>query len=97
MRAINEGHVYRFFQKPWDDENLRLDIRLALSNRKLKSENKRLTAEVSRQAGIIQGLEQKYPGIGQVERTSSGAIVIDADMDVKHSKTGEIILDDNDF
>ncbi|NOZ01023.1 MAG: response regulator [Deltaproteobacteria bacterium] len=98
MRAINEGQVYRFFQKPWDDENLRLDIRLALAHRRLKSENERLTVEVNRQAGIIQGLEKKYPGIGDVHRTETGAIVIDDDdMEVQHSKTGEIIIDDKDF
>ncbi|MBL6974201.1 MAG: response regulator [Deltaproteobacteria bacterium] len=98
MKAINEGEVYRFFQKPWDDENLRLDVRLALSHRKLETENVRLSNEVDKQAGIINRLEKDHPGIGSVERTSTGAIVIDDDeLDVKHSKTGEIILDDKDF
>jgi response regulator RpfG family c-di-GMP phosphodiesterase len=30
VEAINKGRVYKFFTKPWDDVQLKIDIRLAL-------------------------------------------------------------------
>ena len=32
-RAINEGSVHRFFQKPWDDEKLRAALEILLRSR----------------------------------------------------------------
>lgn len=77
LRAINEGEVYRFFTKPWDDETLRLDVRLALESRRLRDENARLSEEVDRQAAILQDLEARYPGISSVRRSETGAVIID--------------------
>jgi len=96
-RAINEGEVYRFFNKPWDDEALRLDIRLALSHRRLEKENAQLSDEVQRQSGIIKSLEKEHPGIGRVERNQTGAIVIDDDLEVEHTDDGRIVIDDKDL
>ncbi len=77
LRAINEGEVYRFFTKPWDDETLRLDVRLAVENRRLRDENERLNREVDRQAAILADLERRYPGISSVRRSETGAVIID--------------------
>lgn len=77
IRAINEGEVYRFFTKPWDDETLRLDVRLAIEARRLREENERLMKEVDRQAAILRELESRYPGISTVKRTETGAVIID--------------------
>lgn len=77
LRAINEGEVYRFFTKPWDDETLRLDVRLAVENRRLRDENERLNREVDRQAAILEDLERRYPGISSVRRSETGAVIID--------------------
>ena len=48
MGAVNEGAVYKFITKPWNDEDLRLTVSLALQqymlikeNRKLKEVNKK--------------------------------------------------------
>jgi DNA-binding NtrC family response regulator len=32
MAAINKGHVFRFIQKPWDDEDLKNQVRAALAH-----------------------------------------------------------------
>ncbi len=77
LRAINEGEVYRFFTKPWDDDTLRLDVRLALEQRRLRDENERLTREVDRQAALLKDLEARYPGITYVRRSETGAVIID--------------------
>lgn len=77
LRAINEGEVYRFFTKPWDDETLRLDVRLAIEARRLRADNERLNQEVDRQAAVLKDLESRYPGITTVKRSEMGAVIID--------------------
>ncbi len=37
--AINEGHVYKFIAKPWDDQELLITIKRALEQYDLKREN----------------------------------------------------------
>lgn len=49
MGAINEGAVYKFITKPWNDDDLRLTISLALEQYDLLKENKTLR-EKNRQA-----------------------------------------------
>ncbi len=41
--AINEGAVYKFLTKPWDDEQLRANIAEAFRHKALLDENRRLT------------------------------------------------------
>jgi DNA-binding NtrC family response regulator len=33
MEAINKGHVFRFIQKPWDDDDLKAQVKAALEHR----------------------------------------------------------------
>lgn len=40
--AINEGAIYKFLTKPWDDEQLRANIAEAFTLRELGEENRRL-------------------------------------------------------
>ncbi|OIQ87427.1 cyclic di-GMP phosphodiesterase Gmr [mine drainage metagenome] len=44
--AINEGAIYKFLTKPWEDEQLREHIREAFQHYELKQENIRLTSEI---------------------------------------------------
>lgn len=44
--AINEGAVYKFLTKPWDDEHLRANIAEAFRQRALETENQRLHDEL---------------------------------------------------
>lgn len=46
--AINEGHLYKFFLKPWNDQNLKLEIRQAMEQYDLMQDNKRLHDQVFR-------------------------------------------------
>ena len=45
-QAINEGGIYRYVTKPWDDEDLKQVVRDALGRLELESENRRLTEEL---------------------------------------------------
>jgi response regulator RpfG family c-di-GMP phosphodiesterase len=44
--AINEGAIYKFLTKPWDDEQLRENIREAFQRYEMEQENLRLTFEL---------------------------------------------------
>ncbi|GAA4428754.1 EAL domain-containing protein [Acidovorax lacteus] len=44
--AINEGAIYRFLTKPWDDEHLREHVQEAFRQKGMADENKRLAGEV---------------------------------------------------
>ncbi len=44
--SINNGYVYKFFLKPWNDENLKLEINKALEHYDLMIANKKLHAQV---------------------------------------------------
>ena len=45
--AINEGAVYKFLTKPWDDDLLRAHIREAFQRYELRAENERLAQELA--------------------------------------------------
>ena len=44
--AINEGSIYKFLTKPWDDEQLRANIAEAFHYKKLGDENERLKLDL---------------------------------------------------
>ncbi|TAN42299.1 MAG: response regulator [Nitrospirae bacterium] len=77
MRAINEGEIYRFFTKPWDDINLLFAVKDALEKYDLEEENRRLLKTVKRQTIEIKSLEKQFPGISEVRRDEKGNIIVD--------------------
>lgn len=44
--AVNEGFIYKFLFKPWDDEQLRINIRTAFQHYELERENLRLNQQL---------------------------------------------------
>ncbi|MGH7162388.1 MAG: response regulator [Planctomycetota bacterium] len=46
VNALNEGEIYRFLQKPWNDEDLLHNLRKALEHHRLGRENRRLAQEL---------------------------------------------------
>lgn len=63
VAAINEGGIYRYISKPWDDNEILLVVREALERQRLIAENERLTALTQQQNETLKalnaGLEQK--------------------------------------
>jgi len=47
--SINKGNIYKFFLKPWNDQNLKLEITKALEQYDLIQSNKRLHEKVLKQ------------------------------------------------
>jgi len=77
VRAINEGEIYRFFTKPWDDQDLRISIQIAAEQLKLQRRNLELLNELNKTKSYVEKLEQQYPGISKIKRDEEGRIIID--------------------
>jgi two-component system, probable response regulator PhcQ len=75
--AINDAEIYRFLTKPWDDDDLRLTLRNAVHRLSLERDNHQLKQTVRRHEERLNELERLHPGITQVKRDESGAIVLD--------------------
>ncbi|MFI8743821.1 HD domain-containing phosphohydrolase [Pseudomonas sp. NPDC077186] len=56
VKAINEGQIYRYISKPWDDDELRLIIRQALAFQHSERERLRLEALTREQNERLQDL-----------------------------------------
>ncbi|MBI3762766.1 MAG: response regulator [Chloroflexi bacterium] len=82
--AINEGHVYRYLTKPWNDDELRVTVREAVRLYELTRENRRLYELTAAQAlelrALNEGLEKKV-----VERT--------AEIELKNAELEDNLLD----
>src|SRR5579863_1259764 len=79
VAAINDGEVYRFILKPWDNEELRVTVRKAIEQQELSIENRCLAQTVRQQREEILELEMTNPGITKIRKTNDGAIIIDED------------------
>ena len=58
MAAINEGAVYKFILKPWDDDDLRVTVALALEQYELIRKNRALSQENAQKAKDIAALSK---------------------------------------
>ena len=56
--SINKGHVYKFFLKPWNDQNLKLEIRQAFEQVELIRTNKQLDQTVAKQNSELQNINE---------------------------------------
>lgn len=56
VAAINEGEIYRYITKPWDDSEIVIVVRQAIERQRLEGENQRLTALALAQNEALKGL-----------------------------------------
>ena len=77
FKAINQGEIFRFLLKPWDTEELNMTIHTALQYYDLILENKRLAKTVKKQQSLLEEIENKYPGITEVNEEEDGTIPIE--------------------
>ena len=54
--AINEGAIYKFLTKPWEDELIRANIAEAFRHKELGDDNRRLALELARSNEALQAL-----------------------------------------
>ena len=74
MGAVKDGAVYKFITKPWNDEDLRLTVSLALQQYVLIKENRRLK-DIARQQ---QTKIKNYAGLFEENRGMMGDILVRA-------------------
>ncbi len=79
LRAINDGCVYKFILKPWQNDDLKVTVRRALEQRDLIRMNNELSLEIKKRDKVLTDLEKQYPGI--TERPADGIYVIKSDTD----------------
>ncbi|HVE83600.1 MAG TPA: response regulator [Myxococcales bacterium] len=75
--AINQGEIYRFLTKPWEDTELKVTLHLAFEQQDMERENRRLLAMVRQHEGMMTRMEAEHPGICSIIRDERGAILID--------------------
>jgi len=58
IRAVNEGHIYRYISKPWEDEDIKITVQKALETKHLQAERDRLLALTNKQNAELKDLNQ---------------------------------------
>lgn len=78
IAAINEGEIFRFLLKPWNDAELLEAVRLGLAQRAALKEGKDTsqTAPPADRKTILSKLEQRYPGISKIDRNPDGTVTL---------------------
>ncbi|MDA8427625.1 MAG: ATPase, T2SS/T4P/T4SS family [Geobacteraceae bacterium] len=76
MGAVKDGAVYKFITKPWNDEDLRLTVSLALQQYVLMHENRRLK-DITRQQ---QNKIKSFAGLFEQNRGLLGDILVKASL-----------------
>jgi DNA-binding response OmpR family regulator len=91
IAAINEGEIYKFISKPWNDEELKLHIRRAIEQSQLQADNRRMALEIMEQnrqlIELNQLLDQRAAdaSVGQtctqdlIESVDVGVVAVDTD------------------
>lgn len=84
MNAINQAEVFRYIAKPWQSEEVRETILLALNRRDQLREDLRLFNELREHLGEItpqdieaKRLEEEEPGITKVNWGPDGSVHLD--------------------
>ncbi|HYD59273.1 MAG TPA: EAL domain-containing protein [Noviherbaspirillum sp.] len=77
--AVNEGAIYKFLTKPWDDAQLCAHIQEAFQHKEMADENRRLSLEVrTANHGLAQANRQLESVLRQKQaQISSGEVALD--------------------
>ena len=76
IRSINEGEVYRFIKKPWDNTLLRVTVYFAFETIQLEEENRRLISALRRQVNTLHALEREFPYLSAMARDEEAALLL---------------------
>ncbi len=63
IEAINQGSIYRFLTKPWDDDQLRGAIREAFRQQEMAQENSRLNQQNREHSARLQEMNERLQGL----------------------------------
>jgi len=88
MRAVNEGEIYRFFMKPWDDLDIRFAVRAGIEKYNLEEKNRKLQEVVRQKEMDLKMLERRFPGITSLSHDEEGRIIL---QDISQEEMSQII------
>ncbi len=77
LRAINEGEVHRFVEKPFDPLELRRVVAEALVRKRELEMVSEAGRRAERREALMTALEQEHGGISEVVRDQDGVYVLD--------------------
>jgi PAS domain S-box-containing protein len=69
--AVNEGAVYKFLVKPWDDERLREHVKKAFEQKELGDDNRRLQREVAGANSDLAAVNRRLEDLLERQREQS--------------------------
>jgi response regulator RpfG family c-di-GMP phosphodiesterase len=70
VEAINDGHIYRFLSKPWDDDQLKANLKSCLNHQTLLESHYELTQELAQRNAELRRLSELQQSLID-ERTRS--------------------------
>lgn len=76
MRAVNEGAIYRFFLKPWNDLDMVLAVKSACDLYDVEEENRTLLRMLRIHEFHLRNLEHRFPEIPRHEKDSEGHLIL---------------------
>lgn len=77
--AVNEGAIYRFLTKPWDDERLRGHVAEAFHQKGMVDENRRLAAQVESVNGDLANANARLAQLLGQQREHAELLAANAD------------------
>ncbi len=72
--AVNEGAIYRFLTKPWDDQHLRAHVAEAMRQKEMADENRRLAQQVAAANADLAVLNQRLAQSADEQRAHAGVM-----------------------
>lgn len=77
IKAINNGQIYRFITKPWQNEELKLLVKQALEYADIVKDNRALLKIAKQQRDFVSYVQKKYPQVSVNEFDQTGLYIID--------------------
>jgi diguanylate cyclase (GGDEF)-like protein len=72
--AVNEGAIYRFLTKPWDDQHLRAHVAEAMRHKEMADENRRLAQQVETANADLARLNEQLAQSAAEQREHAGVM-----------------------
>lgn len=76
VEAVNQGEVYRFLTKPWDDAELREIVASALEKSNAQSPAAVSSHNLQQHPAELDRLERLHPGISKLSKNTDGALIL---------------------
>lgn len=77
IRAVNEGEIFRFFTKPWNNEELIAAIQQAVEAAEEQKLESTLLSTFAETDTEVEELERRHPGITEVKKDEGGRVIIE--------------------